>query len=230
MFLLLMILFNLYVSSCITLHISYFDSIIKILYYPYYYVVFLLLVFAIIAKTYHHFKSNYVQIIRYSNHVNCIKYILRQIVFNISMCFVINLLMLLIGLNLFHFFNIGFSITINGVNILIYSIFLILRFYIFCIIFSILSFLLLNILHLKTTLVINSIAILTIPNYLFFLPSITINGGNSMPLFYLGFFNSISFSNFTIELCATVGHILVLLILCLLLYNYNIYKKRLDFE
>ena len=104
-FILLMILMNLYVSSCVTINLPYVESIIRVLYYPYYHIIFFLLIFSIVVKSYQSIKEDIFQTIRYKSYSSCINYILKQIVFNISICFIINLLFLLASLNLFHFFN-----------------------------------------------------------------------------------------------------------------------------
>lgn len=146
------------------------------------------------------------------------------------MCFIINLLFLLIGLNLFHFFHLDLFHKINGIYIVIYCIFILCRFYIFCIAFSVLSFILLSLFDFRFVLLINILTILTIPNFFFYFPSIFLDSTNQIPIFYLGFFSNLNFSNFSIELCASMGHILILSILCYILYHYIIYKSRIDFE
>ena len=229
-FILLMIFMNLYVSSCTTIHLPYFESITKILYYPYYHVVFFLLIFSIVVKSYQSMKEKFFQAIRYQSYSICIKYILMQIIFNISICVIINLLFLLIGLNVFHFFNLDLLSKINGIHIVIYCIFILGRFYIFCIIFSILNFILLCLLDFKFVLLINILIILTIPNYFFWFPSISLDSMNQVPIFYFGFLSNLTFSNFSVELCASMGHIFILSILCYILYRYIIHKSRINFE
>lgn len=229
-FLLLMILINIYVSSCTTINLSYFESLMKILYYPYYHIVFFLLTLSIVIKTFQDFKGNFLQIIRYENYSICLKIILKQVVYNISICFLINLLILLTSLNIFHLMNYGFSININGLNIVLYCLFLLIRFYILCIIFSILNFIFLNIFNYRFVLLINLLTILTIPDYFFWIPSIRIGSTNQIPIFYLGFFSSMSFSNCFVELCATTGHIFILTVICYILYNYIISKSKINFE
>lgn len=229
-FILLMILMNLYVSSCTTVNLLYFESIVRILYYPYYHIVFFLLIFSIIVKSYQGIKENLFQSIRYQDYSTCMRHILKQIIFNISICFIINLLFLLASLNLFHLFSFDLINRVNGINILIYCIFILCRFYIFCIIFSILNFILLSLLNFKLTLLINILEILTIPHFFFLFPSVSLSTTDQIPIFYLGFFSNLTFSNFSVELCASVGHIFVLSVLCYILYNYIIYKSKIDFE
>lgn len=229
-FILLMLLMNLYVSSCTTNNLTYFDSIVRILYYPYYHIVFFLLIFSIVVKSFQNIKENFFQIIRRNNYYDCVNYILKQVVFNISICFVINLLFLLIGLNIFHFSNFGLLDEVNGINILVYSILVLCRFYIFCLIFSILNFLLLNLLNFRIVLLINILTILTIPDYYFWFPAISLSSSNQIPIFYLGFFSNLTFSNFLIELCASMGHILILSILCYITYKYIINRSKFSFE
>ncbi len=225
-----MILMNLYVSSCVTINLPYVESIIRVLYYPYYHIIFFLLIFSIVVKSYQSIKEDIFQTIRYKSYSSCINYILKQIVFNISICFIINLLFLLASLNLFHFFNFDLFSKINGINILIYCIFILFRFYIFCIIFSILSFILLSLINFRFTLLINILAILTISDSFFWLPYISWSSTDQIPIFYFGFFSNLTFSNFSVELCASMGHIFVLSVLCYILYNYIIHRSKIDFE
>lgn len=229
-FLLLMVLMNIYVSSCITINLTYFDSLIKIFYYPYYYIIFLLLLLSIVIKSYQDFKNNFLKIIRYDNYKVCLNRILKQILFNVSICFIINILILLASLNLFHIFDFGFSNRINGLNIIVYCLFLLIRFYVFCIVFSVLNFFFLSLLNYKWTLLINLLSILTIPDYFFWFPSITVDATNQIPVFYLGFFGNTSFTNFTVELCASTGHIFILSVVCYIAYNYIVNKSKIDFE
>ena len=230
-FFLLMLLMNLYVSSCITSKLSYFESLVMILVnYPYYYIVFILLIFSIVARSYKTFMENLPQVIRYKSYTSCIEYLLKQILFNVSICFILNILLLLISLNLFHFFKFDLLSKFNGINILFYSIFILCRFYIFCIIFSILNFVFLNLFNHKVLLLVNVLLSLLIRDFNYLFPPIPLNSMDGIPIFFFGFFGNIRFSSFSIEACVSAGHIFVLSILCFILYNYIIHKSKINFE
>lgn len=230
-FLLLMFLMNLYVASCITINLSYFESLVTILgSYPYYPIVFFLLIFSVVAKSYKTSVENFPQVIRYKSYTNCIEYIFKQVIFNVSICFILNMLLLLIGLNIFHFFKFDLFSQINGINILVYSIFILGRFYIFCIIFSILDLVFLSLFDYKIVLFINILILLLIRDFNYLFPPIHLNSIDRIPIFFFGFFNNIKFSSFSIEACVSSGHIFILSILCFILYKYIIHKSKINFE
>ena len=229
-FVLLMILINLYVSSCTTFNLSYFESLIKILTFPFYIIVFFFLLLSLSAKSYQIFKQNYFEMIRYENKINCIKHLVKQLFFNISVCILLNLLFLLIGLNIFHTQDIGIHKIIGNTSIIVYCIFYLIRFYIFCILFSLINLLMLSIFNQKIVLLLSIILLFTIPDYFIWLPSINVDNFNEIPILFTGFFSGISCSNIMLEICATVGHILLMIIVYYLFYYHICKQDKIIFE
>lgn len=229
-FVLVMILLNLYVSSCITIDLSYFESIIEILNFPFYLIIFFFLMLSLSVKSYQIFQQNYLEIIRYDNKINCIKMLTKQLFLNISISFLLNLLFLLIGINLFHMFSIEINETINGINIVIYCCFYLIRFYVFSVLISLISLLMFSIFNQKFVLFLNIILLLTIHDNFIWLPYITIDEFNSIPIIFTGFFGGITCSNIIIDICATMGHTLIMIAIYYLLYFYICKSNKTIFE
>lgn len=217
-FVFLDILLAIYASIFITNQLSYSESVTTVFLFPYCNMMLISLIFMIACETVKLFKSNQFQLIRFLNKEEMFISMLKQVIFNVSIAFLLHLFFILIGFNLFHFNKFGFNLVVNDINIIIYNLFLIVRMYLYLIIMSVINSLLLYILDLKFILGINIIILVMIPQYYLYFPTISVDLTNLIPVFISGFFTQTYFSNFSIELCSSVGYFFILMIFSYLLY------------
>ena len=219
---------NLYLSGCLTSNLMFTESLIKIFFYPYYYIIFLFFVLLITLKTNQYMRTNYFQLIRFDKYENYLNYEVKQIVYNISSFFMFNLITLLIMLILF---NVGQIDLNNTIDCLFSFIFYAARFYVFALFYSVINALLFNIIGSKKMLLANLLILAVLPNYLFLLPHIRIDNFNSIPILFLELLGSQNlFADFSMEICVTMGHILLLSILYSVLYNWHLKQNHLSYE
>ncbi len=217
-FIILDILLAIYACIFITNQLSYSESVITVFSFPYCNMMLISLIFIIVCETIRLFKGNQFQLIRFLNKEEMFISMLKQVIFNVSIAFLFHLIFMFIGFNLFHFNELGFNLVVNGINIIIYNLFLIVRMYLYLIIISVINSLLLYILDLKFILGINIIILIMIPQYYFYFPTISVGSTNLIPIFISGFFTQTYFSNFSIELCSSIGYFFILMIFSYLLY------------
>lgn len=222
-FICVMFLMNLYVTSCLTSNLMFTQSMIRVFFYPHYFIVFFLLILLVVLKTAQYLKTDYLQQIRFDKYESYLNYEVKQIIYSVSSCWVLNLLMLILMLVLFNITKIDFNNTFNSC---LYFVLYIVRFYIFTILYSMINALLFNVFDSKKMVVINLLILIALPNFLLILPHMHVDKFNTIPFLFLEFFSdSQLFSNFGVEICATTGHIFVLSIIYNILYDSYLQKK-----
>ena len=218
-YLLMVVFLSLFCTSYITNGQTYIESLHTILIYPYYYVILITALLLITFQTIKIFKDNQFQIIRLESRKQCFQIAIKQIIYNCSICFAINLLCLLIGCNLFHSYYFEIKTLNYGITNLTYVVFLAIRSYLYIIMIMIINALFLYIIDLKVLTIIDAIMIITIPIYNYYLPTFSI-GKTDIPFLISGFFNPLKFDNFSIELCVSCGYFLLVLIFCYFLFYF----------
>ena len=123
-FIILDILLAIYACIFITNQLSYSESVITVFSFPYCNMMLISLIFIIVCETIRLFKGNQFQLIRFLNKEEMFISMLKQVIFNVSIAFLFHLLFMFIGFNLFHFNELGFNLVVNGINIIIYNLFL----------------------------------------------------------------------------------------------------------
>lgn len=199
---------------------EYLISIIHIFSYSYYYIILISSLLLVTFQTIKLFKCNYGFLIRLKNKKNHFSVLLKQIFFNCAMCFLVQFIFILIGLNIFHSSDFGLYFTDYGVNTLIYSIFLVLRSFVYIMFLMGINGLLLYVIDSKIVIGLDIIFLTTMVNYYGYCPTISTESFGVMPIIISGFFGETYFSNFSIELVYSVGYFLVMLICLVMIFKY----------
>lgn len=131
----------------------------------------------------------------------------------------------MIGLNIFHSYDLGLGITNYNINNLIYAVFLLLHSFLFIINILIINTLLIYIIDFRIILILSIIFLISIYNYYLYFPKILLNDGSIVPIFISGYFNMTTFSSFQIECFSSLIYFLFL-IFC----YYILYKVVLKFN
>lgn len=204
--------------------LPFVPSFIAIYQFPFYHLIEITGMICICMQTIRAFKNNQFQLIRLYDRQNSIVIMLKQVVFNCCICYLIQFIFLLFGITLFHSFSLGLS---NGSGNLIYAIFLIIRTFLFILIISIINSLLFYLINDKLILLINFLLLISIFNYSYYFPMIKISNEIQFPLFISGMFCYYN-SNFILELCITMGYLFFSTVLCYILYYITIrFNKKM---
>lgn len=225
LFMIVMTLMSLFCSYATTYKLDYFTSVIKIYSYSFYYIVLIAMMILITYKTVEMFKQSQFQLIRMQSQRKCFEEIIRQVVLNYSICFIVTVLLVFIGANLFHANNIVIKNIGPEISNLVYMIFLIFKAYLYILILMLINTLLLYIIDDKLIMLIDSLILFTIEGYYLYLPYIKYEG-NEIPLLVSGLFTDTKFASFEAEICITTGYFLLLLIVCYILFKYVINKSK----
>lgn len=225
LFMIVMTLMSLFCSALTTYKMDYFTSVIRIYTYSFYFVVLIAMMILITHKTVEMFKENQFQLIRMKSKEKCFETIMCQVVLNFSICFIVTVLLVFIGANLFHADNIIIQDIGPGISNVLYIFFLIFKAYLYLLILMLINTLLFYIIDEKLIIFLNALMVFTIEGYYLYLPYIKYEG-NEIPIFISGLFTDTKFASFESELCITIGYFLIILLICYSLFKYVINKSK----
>lgn len=198
--------------------LPFVPSLITIYQFPFYHLIEITGMICICMQTVRSFKDNQFQLIRLHDRETSIAVMLKQVVLNCCVCYLLQFLFLLFGVTLFHSFSFDLG---TGYGNLIYAIFLIIRTFLFILVISIVNSLLFYLINDKLILLVDFLLFISISNYDFYFPMIKISNEIQFPLFISGMFCYHN-SNFILELCITTGYLFFSTVLCYILYYITI--------
>lgn len=220
----LMIIISLYCSSALTYvdgsYLNYIPAIFLIFNNKVFIIFMLFICLMTTINTYIHFSNNNYYIIRLKSQKEYLKELINNTIFNNLSTQIIQLTMILIGLNIFCSSDFGISI-IENYNILniIYLLFFLIRTFIILLIVSVINCMLFNIINKYIVLVINTLyyASIVCSDYIF---NNTIIGNIKWKL--LDYLTIQPYNSFFSEIYYSFFYIIILIIIIRILFKYTV--------
>lgn len=217
----LMIIISLYCSSALTYvdgsYLNYIPAIFSIFNNKVFIIFMLFICLMTTINTYIHFNSSNYYIIRLKSKKEYLRELINNTIFNNLVTLIIQVIMILIGLNVFCSSNLGISVMENY-NILniIYLLFFLIRSFMILLFVSVINCILFNIIHKNVIFVINALyyASIVCSAYILNIDNLAIQNMKWQLLDYLtlqsynSFFSEVYYSVFYITILITIIHIL----------------------
>ena len=130
-----------------------------------------------------------------------------------------------ISLILFHTFGIQNVTLAKELGNLVYAFFLLIRSFCFMLIIVVINSLLLYLIKDKIVLILDILLLVGVIDYSTMFPILSLSKNVQIPLFISGYFISFS-NNFSLELCISLGYLLLSIIFCYILYKTVVNQNK----
>lgn len=186
-------------------------------------IVFFLLIFFNTINTYVLYDKNLFHIIRLKNKKEYLYNLIINVLFNNSIIFFLNILILIVGLNFLGRKFIIYSWMNYYVPNIIYLFFYIVRYFFLIQIVSILNVFLVKLIGKKSTFLINAINCSTF-YFSLYNPKLMIDSFNKFQLLMSEYIRFHMYTNFSLEILFSTIYISILLLICYVLFKFSIKK------
>lgn len=226
-FVLLMILcFNLYGTAYLATNLTYLDGMLNIITNGYYIICIIGLILLNTINTFDKFEKNDFYILRFKNRKTYLKQLILNVFISNTILLVMNLVVLIIGLNLFASDKfVVYNILEYSIPNIIYILFYLFRLYFIIQIISVINVCLLKLINNKLTIGINLILYLVIlftpynqKRVVSSISNMFINISDYMRIHY--------YSDFSLEVICSIIYIFIPLIVSFILFNLTIKKMK----
>lgn len=223
--LLLLICFNLYGTSYLSANLSYFDGFINIITNGYYVVCLFAIILLNTINMFDKFEKNQFFIIRFKDRKMYLKQLITNILFSNSVLFLMNLVLIIIGLNIFASSSFTISTVLNySIPNILYIFFYLIRFFTIIQLIAIVNTCLLKLINNKVVISFNLLIYLMI---LFapYEPKIVISSVSKMFLVISDYMRLHYYSDFLLEILCSSIYISILLLIAVLSFIFT--KNRM---
>ncbi len=224
--LLLILCFNLYGTAYLATNLTYLDGMINIITNGYYVVSLIGLVLLNTINTFDKFEKNDFYILRFKDRKMYLKQLIINVLMSNTILLVMNLVVLIIGLNLFASSKFVISNFLDySIPNIVYIIFYLLRLFFIIQIIAIINVCLLKIINNKFVIGINLIlylAILFTP----YEPKRVVSSISNMFLSISDYMRLHYYSNFSLEIFCSVIYIFIPLVISFILFNFTKNKMK----
>lgn len=216
---------TIYGISTFAFNTDYANGFINILDAYFYILIFLLIILINTLNTYNIYTSNKFYIMRFNTRRQFFSDLIKGICFNNFMVIIMNLILVIIGLNIFNSNTSLNAVNSQGIYIWGYLIYKIFKFIVILEIISIINAILLFIFGNKLVFILNlfmAILIVWVP----YNQNGIIDSFTKVPLFIWQYFFSYRYSNFPFEIVSFILYIIIIIIMVKILFNIIIKYTR----